>query len=87
MFFGIWLQNLNESMDNVQLQELFLKYGNILSCKVSIFEDGKSKGYGFVQFESEESSNAAIENLNGTNVGGKQMYDTFSPKFRLWIND
>lgn len=80
MVFGVYLQNLNESMDNIQLRELFQNFGNILSCKVSTFEDGKSKGYGFVQFDTEESSNAAIENLNGTNVGGKQMYGTFSPK-------
>ncbi|OVA17902.1 RNA recognition motif domain [Macleaya cordata] len=37
-------------------------------------QDGKSKGYGFVQFESEESANAAIENLNGSTVEGKQIY-------------
>nr|XP_043613621.1 polyadenylate-binding protein 7 [Erigeron canadensis] len=71
---NVFVKNLNESMDNIQLQELFQKFGIILSCKVSTSEDGKSKGYGFVQFELEESSNAAIENLNGTNVGGKQIY-------------
>lgn len=61
----------------MKLQELFQKFGNILSCKVVMFEDGKSKGYGFVQFESEESANTAIENLNGTTVEGKQMYVLF----------
>ncbi|GJU24294.1 polyadenylate-binding protein 7 [Tanacetum coccineum] len=71
---NVFVKNLNESMDNIQLKELFQNFGNILSCKVSTFEDGKSKGYGFVQFDTEESSNAAIENLNGTNVGGKQIY-------------
>ncbi|KAJ9555083.1 hypothetical protein OSB04_009697 [Centaurea solstitialis] len=71
---NVFVKNLNESIDNVQLQELFQNFGNILSCKVSTFEDGKSKGYGYVQFESEESSNAAIENLNGTSFGGKQIY-------------
>ncbi|XP_024986890.1 polyadenylate-binding protein 7-like [Cynara cardunculus var. scolymus] len=71
---NVFVKNLNESIDNVQLQELFQSFGNILSCKVSTFEDGKSKGYGYVQFESEESSNAAIENLNGTSFGGKQIY-------------
>ncbi|KAG2403102.1 Polyadenylate-binding protein [Vigna angularis] len=34
----------------------------------------KSKGYGFVQFESEESANSAIENLNGSTVRDKQIY-------------
>lgn len=53
---------------------MFQKFGNILSCKVVVTEDGKSKGYGFVQFESEEYANAAIEKLNGFIIDGKQMY-------------
>lgn len=56
---------------------MFRKFGNILSCKVVMSEDGKSKGYGFVQFESEESANAAIEKLNDTTVRDKQMYVHF----------
>lgn len=56
------------------LHDLFQKFGKILSSKVVMSEDGKSKGYGFVQFESEESANAAIEKLNGCTVRDKQMY-------------
>lgn len=67
-------QNLNESIDNLGLQDMFQKFGNILSCKVAMSEDGKSRGYGFVQFEAEESANDAIEKLNGSTVGDKQMY-------------
>ncbi|KAL4560443.1 hypothetical protein LXL04_032594 [Taraxacum kok-saghyz] len=71
---NVFVKNLNDSIDNVQLQELFKAFGNILSCKVVTHEDGKSKGYGFVQFDSLESANSAIEKLNGTNVGGKLIY-------------
>ncbi|KAK3010112.1 hypothetical protein RJ639_010711 [Escallonia herrerae] len=71
---NVFVKNLSDSVDNVKVQELFQKFGNILSCKVAMFEDGKSKGYGFVQFESEESANAAIEELNGTIFEDKQMY-------------
>lgn len=67
-------QNLAGSIDNAGLHDLFKKYGNILSSKVVMSGDGKSKGYGFVQFESEESANNAIEKLNGSTVGDKQMY-------------
>lgn len=52
---------------------MFKKYGNILSSKVVVSEDRKSKGYGFVQFETEESANTAIENLNGSVIHDKQM--------------
>ncbi|KAL5545985.1 hypothetical protein UlMin_005672 [Ulmus minor] len=70
---NVFVKNLSESIDNVGLQELFKKFGYILSCKVATSEDGKSRGYGFVQFESEESVNAAIANLNGCTIGDKQI--------------
>lgn len=72
---------MSDSTDSVKLQEIFQKFGNILSCKVVTSDDGKSRGYGFVQFESEASAIAAIENLNGAADGGKHMY--VSPMFIL----
>ncbi|KAK7245022.1 hypothetical protein RIF29_39852 [Crotalaria pallida] len=71
---NVFVKNLAESMDNAGLEELFTRFGNILSSKVVVSEDGKSRGYGFVQFESEESANAAIEKLNGSTIGDKQIY-------------
>ncbi|GER40077.1 polyadenylate-binding protein [Striga asiatica] len=70
---NVFIKNLSDSIDCVKLQEMFQKFGNILSCKVVTSDDGKSKGYGFVQFESESSAEAAIENLNGSTIEGKQM--------------
>ena len=59
---------------------MFEKFGNILSCKVVTMQDGKSKGYGFVQFDSEEREYSAIEKLNGSIIDGKKMYwNTFQP--------
>ncbi|KAL2345150.1 hypothetical protein Fmac_006435 [Flemingia macrophylla] len=71
---NLFVKNLPESVDNAGLQDMFKKYGNILSSKVVMSEDGKSKGYGFVQFESEDSSAVAIDKLNGSTVGDKQLY-------------
>ncbi|KAI4300383.1 hypothetical protein L6164_033769 [Bauhinia variegata] len=71
---NVFVKNLAESINDVRLQDLFQKFGTILSSKVVMSDDGKSKGYGFVQFDSEESANAAIDKLNGTIVGDKQIY-------------
>ncbi|KAI3916575.1 hypothetical protein MKW98_026317 [Papaver atlanticum] len=71
---NLFVKNLNDSIDNVRLQEVFSEFGNIMSCKVAMSQDGKSKGYGFVQFESEVSANQALEKLNGSTVEGKQIY-------------
>ncbi|CAI9762105.1 unnamed protein product [Fraxinus pennsylvanica] len=71
---NVFVKNLSDSIDSGKLQEMFQKFGNVLSCKVVTSDDGMSKGYGFVQFESEISANAAIEKLNDSTVGGKKMY-------------
>ncbi|KAK7337156.1 hypothetical protein VNO77_17717 [Canavalia gladiata] len=71
---NLFVKNIAESIDNAGLHDIFKKYGNILSSKVVMSEDGKSKGYGFVQFESEESAKTAIEKLNGSTIGHKQLY-------------
>ncbi|KAL3536186.1 hypothetical protein ACH5RR_004647 [Cinchona calisaya] len=71
---NIFVKNLGDSIDNAKLQEMFKPFGNILSCKVVISDDGKTKGYGFVQFESEDAANSAIEKLNGYVVDGKEMF-------------
>ncbi|GKV10198.1 hypothetical protein SLEP1_g21600 [Rubroshorea leprosula] len=71
---NVFIKNLNDSIDSARLQELFQKFGNVVSCKVATSEDGKSKGHGFVQFETEESANAAIQELNGSTVVDKQIY-------------
>lgn len=61
-------------MDNASLQELFSKFGEVLSCKVAKNEDGTTRGYGFVQFASQESADAAIENLHGTLLDDRKLY-------------
>ncbi|KAL2934860.1 Polyadenylate-binding protein 7 [Bienertia sinuspersici] len=71
---NVYVKNISESINSAKLQEIFAKFGNISSCKVVTSEDGKSMGYGYVQFTSDDSANAAIENLNGTSIDGKQIY-------------
>ncbi|CAI8602445.1 unnamed protein product [Vicia faba] len=68
------IDHFAESIDNVGLHDLFQEYGNILSSKIVISEDGKSKGFGYIQFGSEESANDAIQKMNGSTVRDKQIY-------------
>jgi RNA recognition motif-containing protein len=37
-------------------------------------DGGKSKGYGFVHFETEEASSKAVEAVNGMLLNGKKVY-------------
>lgn len=71
---NIFVKNLHDSIDNKQLYDTFSLFGNILSCKVVVDrETGKSKGYGYVHYETQEAANAAIDKLNGMLIDGQEV--------------
>ncbi|PON81084.1 Splicing factor-like protein [Trema orientale] len=70
---NIFVKNLDHSITSAELQDMFCNFGNILSCKVAE-ENGKSKGFGFVQFGSEDSAIAAVGALHNTEIKGKKLY-------------
>ncbi|XP_010263472.1 PREDICTED: polyadenylate-binding protein 2-like [Nelumbo nucifera] len=71
---NIFIKNLDKAIDNKGLHETFSTFGNILSCKIATDPSGQSKGYGFVQFDNEESAQNAINKLNGMLINDKQVY-------------
>ncbi|XWS21223.1 hypothetical protein CRYUN_Cryun30bG0036900 [Craigia yunnanensis] len=71
---NIFIKNLDKSIDQKALHDTFSSFGNILSCKISTDGFGQSKGYGFVQFDNEESAQNAIDKLNGMLINDKQVY-------------
>ncbi|CDI80997.1 polyadenylate-binding protein, putative [Eimeria acervulina] len=71
---NVFVKNLDRSIDNKALYDTFSLFGNILSCKVGVDEANRSKGYGFVHYESEASARNAIEKVNGMLIGGKTVY-------------
>ncbi|KAF8770905.1 Polyadenylate-binding protein 1 like protein [Argiope bruennichi] len=67
------VKNLPKSIDDKILKDIFSSCGTVLSVKVVTYQNGDSKGYGFVQFESEKSANEAISKLHGTIIHGRNI--------------
>ena len=66
--------NLEYSTTNEELGELFSSEGNVVSAKVIRRLDGKSKGFGYVEMESEDEAIKAIEKLNQTEFKNRTIY-------------
>ncbi len=65
-----------------ELKELFAAHGTVTSATVVRDRDsGRSKGFGFVEFEKEDEGKAAQTALNGTEFGGRTIsVDQARPK-------
>ncbi|XP_073506764.1 polyadenylate-binding protein 1-like [Phyllobates terribilis] len=73
-FTNIYIKNLAEDVDDEYLKQLFDRYGPMVSVKVMINEFGKSKGFGFVNFERHEDALKAVEEMNGKDMNGRVIY-------------
>ena len=70
----LYVGNLPYSYRDDDLQQAFSQYGAVNSAKVMMERDtGRSKGFGFVEMGSASEAQAAIEGMNGQQVGGRGL--------------
>ncbi|CAL9104438.1 unnamed protein product, partial [Musa textilis] len=71
---NLYLKNLDDSIGDDNLRELFSGFGAIASCKIMRDKNGASKGSGFVAFQSPEDASRALLEMNGKMIGNKPLY-------------
>ena len=60
--------------NSIWFQDIFRAAGKVLSFRlVYDRESGKPKGYGFCEYEDQETALSAMRNLNGFEFGGRQL--------------
>ena len=70
----IYVGNLPFSATSESLNEMFAKFGTVDSAKIVMDRDtGRSKGFGFVEMASADEAAAAIDKLNGSDMGGRSL--------------
>ena len=70
----LYVGNLDYGVTGDQLAELFAKIGKVVSAVVITDKySGRSKGFGFVEFEKEEDAKKAVEAHNDKDFQGRKM--------------
>ena len=71
---NLYVGFIPRSMKESNLRSLFETYGSVRECKLILDrETGQPKGFGFVKMADKKSAKAAIESLDGHQVGGKRI--------------
>jgi len=74
MSVKLYVGNLPFSISDQDLEGLFAQAGQVESVSVITDRDtGRSRGFGFVEMESREAAEAAIQQLNGYEMDGRAI--------------
>ena len=70
----LYVGNLSFNTEEENLKEAFQKFGNVTSCKLITDRDsGRSKGFGFVEMDTDQEAQDAINGLDGSDLNGRNM--------------
>jgi RNA recognition motif-containing protein len=70
----LFVRNLPYNMTEEEFKELFARAGEVTRAKIVTDRDtGRSRGFGFIEYGSEEEGKKAIQELNGFSVQGRAM--------------
>ncbi|MBK49584.1 MAG: RNA-binding protein [SAR202 cluster bacterium] len=71
---NIYCGNLSYQSTDEDLNTLFQEYGDVASAKViRDRETDRSRGFGFVEMESDDEAQNAIDALNGQEFMGRKL--------------
>jgi len=71
---NIFVGSLPFKIEEADLKELFEAFGEVSSVKIiNDRESGRSKGFGFIEMPDDEAAKKAIADLNGSDVGGRNI--------------
>lgn len=70
----LYVGNLDFGVTEEELQNMFSEHGKVLSVKIPVDSmSGRSRGFGFVEMESSEEADKAIEDMDGKEMNGRKI--------------
>lgn len=76
---GLYIGNLNWDTSIADIEEAFSSFSGVSNVRLITDRDsGRSKGFGYIEFESIERAQAALDGFNGQELGGRVVRLDFS---------
>ncbi len=70
----LYVGSLPYSLTEEELKEIFAPFGSVVSARIITDKmTGKSKGFGFVEMETQDGAQKAIESIHGAEVQGRTL--------------
>ncbi len=74
-FTNIYVKNIPTEVTDAEFRDLFEKYGEVTSASLARDQEtNKSRGFGFVNFINHEHAAKAVDELNGKDFKGQDLY-------------
>jgi len=74
MAIKLFVGSLPWGVNDQELEDLFKDFGTVSSAKVIMDRDtGRSKGFGFVEFDDDAAGKAAMDKMNGADLQGRTI--------------
>jgi polyadenylate-binding protein len=73
-FTNVYVKNVGPDATDDDFRLLFEQYGEVTSSSLARDQDGKSRGFGFVNFTTHEAASKAVDELNGKDFHGQDLY-------------
>ncbi|PWY98264.1 polyadenylate binding protein [Testicularia cyperi] len=73
-FTNVYCKNVDLEATDDEFEALFSRYGKITSCVLQRDEEGKSKGFGFVNFENHDEAQKAVDELHDSDFKGQKLF-------------
>ncbi|PYI04977.1 polyadenylate binding protein [Aspergillus sclerotiicarbonarius CBS 121057] len=73
-FTNVYIKNLDTEIDDDEFRKMFEVFGEITSATLSRDQEGKSRGFGFVNFSTHDSAQAAVDEMNEKDIRTQKLY-------------
>ncbi|KAK8130871.1 polyadenylate-binding protein [Apiospora sp. TS-2023a] len=73
-FTNVYVKNIATDASDDHFRDLFTQYGDVTSSSLARDSEGKSRGFGFVNFTTHEAAAKAVDELNNKDFMGQELY-------------